>query len=182
MDIIVRHSEAQDIGAIRSIYAQRSNYANTLQLPYPSLELWQERLGRRHEDFYSLVACDGERVLGQIGVEAFANPRRRHVANIGMAVCESARRKGVGSALLEAAKDLCQRWLGVRRIELETYIDNDAALALYRKHGFVHEGIARGYALRDGVYVDVHLMALIAPGTAAATGLEPAAGPAAPVG
>ena len=149
---------------VRRLYAQRSNYANTLQLPYPSLALWEERLGQRQEHFYCLVACDGERLVGQIGVQTFANPRRRHVANIGMGVCESARRKGVGSALLEAAKDLSHQWLGVRRIELETYTDNAAAIALYARHGFVHEGTARGYALRDGVYVDVALMAHLAPG------------------
>lgn len=159
MDILVRHSEPQDIDAIRRIYAQPSSYANTLQLPYPSLELWQERLGRRHAHFHSLVACEGERVLGQIGVETFAAARRRHAANIGLAVCESARRKGVAGALLEAAKDLCHQWLAVRRIELETYSDNAAAIALFRWHGFVQEGIARGYAFRDGAYVDVLLMA-----------------------
>ena len=41
----LRHSEARDIEAIRAIYQQPSVYANTLQLPFPSPELWQQRLG-----------------------------------------------------------------------------------------------------------------------------------------
>ncbi|HRQ66053.1 MAG TPA: GNAT family N-acetyltransferase [Xanthomonadaceae bacterium] len=166
--MVVRHSEPRDIDSIRQIYAQSSVYADTLQLPFPSAELWQERLGKRHEHFHSLVACEGDQVLGQIGIEVFANPRRRHVANIGMAVSERAldlhvmrhaRRRGVGSALLGAAIELCNGWLGVSRIELETYTGNDAAIALFRKFGFEVEGTAKAYALRAGAYADVHLMA-----------------------
>lgn len=161
-DITVRHSEPRDIAAIRDLYAQASCMASTLQTPFPSLELWQARLGQRHEHFHSLVACRDERILGQIGVEVFTAARRRHAANIGMAVDESARRGGVGSRLLEAAIDLCHGWLGVTRIELETYTDNVAAIALFGRHGFEVEGTGVGYALRAGRHVDVHFMARLA--------------------
>lgn len=163
MPIEIRHSEAADIEAIRAIYAQPSNVAATLQLPWPSAERWQARLGKAHEHFHSLVACEDGAVLGQIGIEVMSSPRRKHVANIGMAVSEHARRRGVGAALLSAALTLCHQWLAVRRVELETYTDNEAAIALYLRHGFVHEGTARGYAFRDGRYVDVHLMAHLQP-------------------
>jgi putative acetyltransferase len=39
------------------------------------------------------------------------------------------------------------------------YSDNAAAIRLYEKVGFVVEGIARDFALRDGVFVDALLMA-----------------------
>lgn len=165
MSIHIRHSEAADIEAIRAIYSQPSNQASTLQLPWPSAELWQRRLGTPAEGFYSLVACDEERVLGQIGVQVCGAVRRRHTANIGIGVDETVRRRGVGSLLLQAALDLCHRWLAVRRVELETYTDNSAAIALFERHGFVREGVAVDYAFRDGRYVDVVLMAhLQAPG------------------
>ncbi len=156
----IRHSEARDIEAIRAIYAQASVYANTLQQPFPSAELWQQRLGRLHTHFHSLVVEADGRVLGQIGVERFENPRRAHVANIGLAVDEGARGRGVGSTLIGGAIELCFGWLGVRRIELEVYTDNQAAQALFARHGFQREGTSFDYALRGGRYVDVHLMAL----------------------
>jgi len=155
----IRHSEPRDIEAIRRIYAEPSVYASTLQLPWPSMELWQQRLGSRNENFHSLVACEDDEVRGQVGIEMLSNPRRRHVANIGLGVSGQARRRGIGSALVDAAIELCTGWLGVTRIELEVYTDNDAAIALFERKGFVVEGTARGYALRAGEYVDVRLMA-----------------------
>ena len=72
------------------------------------------------------------------------------------------RHAGVGSALLSAAIDCCDKWMGVSRIEIEVYTDNAAALALYKKHGFVVEGTCLNYALRDGQYVSAHVMARVA--------------------
>ena len=51
--------------------------------------------------------------------------------------------------------------MGRSRLELEVYTDNDAAIRLYEKHGLVLEGTNRRYALRDGEYVDAHVMARI---------------------
>lgn len=167
MTLTIRHGEVRDIDAIRQIYAQPSSFASTLQLPFPSLDRWQARLSAPGDSFYSLVACAGDEIVGQIGIEVFTSPRRRHVANIGMAVAEQARQRGVGTALLSAAVELCHGWLGVTRIELETYTDNQAAIALFGKHGFAIEGTARGYALRAGEFVDVHLMARRQPATSA---------------
>jgi putative acetyltransferase len=55
---------------------------------------------------------------------------------------------------------LAFNWLGLRRIEVTVYADNAAAVRLYRKVGFAIEGTARRFALRDGVLVDAHHMAL----------------------
>ncbi|WP_372873209.1 GNAT family N-acetyltransferase [Shewanella sp.] len=157
--ISVRHSGTQDIHAICTIYSQPSCFANTLQHPFPSLERWQKRLGDLPDNCYSLVAdIDGE-VVGQAGMEVFTNPRRKHVANMGMAVSEEYQGIGVGSALLAAMLELAHNWLAVKRIELEVYTDNHAAIKLYKRHGFVIEGEAIGYAFRGGEYVDAFLMA-----------------------
>lgn len=78
-----------------------------------------------------------------------------------MGVRASARGAGVGSALVAAAIEICEKWMNVSRIELEVYAENAAAISLYRKHGFDIEGTCRNYAFRDGRFVDAHLMARI---------------------
>jgi len=157
-ELEMRHSRESDIEQIRLIYAEPSSYAATLQLPFPSPGLWEKRLAALPEGSFSLIACREDEVLGQLGIEIRKNPRGRHAASLGMAVRASARRQGVGSALVAAAIDLAERWLAVRRIELEVYVDNVAAIGLYNKFSFVVEGTLRQYAFRDGEFVDVHVM------------------------
>ena len=67
--------------------------------------------------------------------------------------------KGVGSALMAAAVDLAENYLGLIRLQLEVYPDNFPGIALYEKFGFEREGVMRGFAFRDGAYVDVIVMA-----------------------
>lgn len=159
--IRVRHAEPTDAAGLHALFSELSAYAATLQLPYPSLAAWEKQLGDMPRHVVQLVAEDGAdgSVVGAAGFEVFQSPRRRHVANFGMAVAPDFRRQGVGTQLLRAVIDTAERWHGVRRLELEVYTDNTAAIALYQRHGFLREGLARGYALRDGVYVDVVLMA-----------------------
>ncbi len=69
------------------------------------------------------------------------------------------RRRGIGKALLEALIEAADRWLGIARLELTVFTDNEAAIGLYRQAGFVTEGVLKSYALRDGDYADVFAMA-----------------------
>lgn len=55
--------------------------------------------------------------------------------------------------------DLCDNWLNVKRIELNVYVDNHAAIALYKKFGFQIEGELVEYAFRHGEYVNAYQMA-----------------------
>jgi len=159
--IHIRHTEADDAGGLKAIYEQASSFAGTLQLPFPSLDMWQHRLQDRSDSSYNLVAEIDGKVVGNAGLETYHNPRRHHAAHIGVAVHEEFRNQGVASALLTEIIGLADRWLGLRRIELEVYTDNDSAKALYKKHGFVTEGVAKCFALRDGEYVDVLHMARV---------------------
>ncbi|VXB79949.1 L-amino acid N-acetyltransferase AaaT [Luteimonas sp. 9C] len=158
----IRHAEPADAAGLHALFSDVSAYAGTLQPPYPSRSAWTRRLTDMPGHVVHLVAEDAGVVIGGAGFDVIQHPRRRHVANLGMAVSHDRRRAGVGTALLTAAVDTAERWHGVRRIELEVYVDNAAAIALYARHGFVEEGRARGYALRDGAYVDVMLMARLA--------------------
>jgi putative acetyltransferase len=76
-----------------------------------------------------------------------------------MAVRDDRQGMGVGTALMEAALDLADNWLGLTRLELEVYTDNQAGIALYRKFGFEVEGTLRRFAFRGGEYVDAYSMA-----------------------
>lgn len=163
MDIIVRHAEPGDYQAVQQIYAQPRALAGTLQLPFPAQEMWRERLLKNSSEDFVLVALVNDKVVGNLGLHMTTRRRRAHVAHIGMGVHDEYQRLGVGSALLAAAISQADHWLNLLRIELTVFTDNEAAIKLYKKFGFVMEGTHVAYALRDGVYTDVYAMARLHP-------------------
>ena len=153
--ILVRHAEVADAEALHRINTSPRAVWGTLQLPIASVEKYRKRIAERPDSIYSLVAtADGE-VVGNLGLHTLVqNPRRSHVGEIGMSVRDDWQGKGIGTALMQAATDLADKWLNLKRLELTVYVDNPPAIALYRKFGFEQEGLLRGYAFRDGAYVD----------------------------
>src|SRR5258708_4345366 len=162
--IVIRRAEPRGAEAVHAISTGPEALAGTLQLPYPSVELWRKRLSEVSSFDYSLVATiDGE-VSGNLGLhEVGKSPRRPHVGSIGMSVRDDRHGRGVGNALMKAAIELADGWLNYQLLELGVYTDNLAALALYRKFGFVIEGTCRAYAFRDGQFVDSYAMARLHP-------------------
>ena len=157
-EIVIRHAEPKDAEALRQNYMHPGVYHDTLQLPHPSLEHWQERLQPKPGQ-KRLVACIDENIVGDLALQVEASPRRSHVATFGISVAAHAQGRGVGSALMSEMINLCDNWMRIERIELTVFADNPAALALYRKFGFEIEGTGRKFALRNGEYVDAYYMA-----------------------
>ncbi|EOD55752.1 GNAT family N-acetyltransferase [Aeromonas molluscorum] len=151
-EIQIRQAETSDAQALRDLYAMPGAQGGTLQLPYPTLAMWQKRLSERAG--HGLVAIVDGLLVGDLGLWLEPNPRRRHVGGIGMGVRDDWTGRGVGSALLGAAVDLADNWLNLQRLELTVYSDNAAAIALYRKFGFEQEGCSPAYAFRQGLFVD----------------------------
>jgi ribosomal protein S18 acetylase RimI-like enzyme len=83
----------------------------------------------------TFVALVGTEILGSVHVD-----RSRHgYGEIGMAVAREWRGRGAGSALMTAAIEWA-RERGLHKLCLSVWPHNTAAIALYRKYGFVEEG------------------------------------------
>ena len=57
-----------------------------------------------------------------------------------------------------AMLNMTDNWLNITRVEMEVYVDNAPAIALYKKFGFVIEGTRPMFAFREGGYADAHMM------------------------
>jgi putative acetyltransferase len=164
MTITIRRSEPADYEALHRIFSGPRAVWGTMQLPFPSLEIWRKRLAEPDEGIFGLVACAEEEVVGHLNLHTFPHhPRRGHVGQIGMAVHDDWQGKGVGTALMQAAVGLADNWLNLLRLELQVYPDNEPAVWLYKKFGFAPEGTLVKNAYRDGQYVDVVIMARLKP-------------------
>ena len=163
MELKIRHAEPADFAAIQETFMQPKAQGGTLQNPYPSGEMWRERLNKTSADFHLLVALVDGKLVGNAGLHLTTRRRRTHAADIGMAVHDQYHNLGVGSALMTALIELADNWLNLLRLELTVFTDNNAAIKLYKKFGFVIEGTHLAYALRNGAYADVYAMARLHP-------------------
>ena len=160
VSVTIRRAEPTDAEAIQRIFMGPRVIWGTLQLPYPSLEARRKRLTEIPDGTYVLVACMKDEVVGHLTLWTNQpSPRRRHACALGMAVRDDWQGKGVGTALMQAAVDLAEKWLNLTRIELGVYVDNEPAIRLYKKFGFEVEGKKIACAFRDGQYVDTLIMA-----------------------
>jgi RimJ/RimL family protein N-acetyltransferase len=110
-------------------------------------------------DEAELVAILGNRVIGHLNVSREESPATRHVASLGMSVAAGHRGQGVGTSLMSE----CIRWartVGVEKLALSVYPDNERALALYRKFGFEQEGRLTGHSKKSIGYRDEIVMGL----------------------
>ncbi|MBI4606629.1 MAG: GNAT family N-acetyltransferase [Planctomycetes bacterium] len=159
MEITVRSAEPGDLEAIRRVYGGPRAVWGTFQLPFSTAERWRRLLSEPEPGAYDIVACAGGDVVGHLGLRVAHQPRRAHTAALGMAVRDDWQGKGAGTALMQAAVDLADKWLNLQRLELQVYTDNEPAVRLYKRFGFVVEGTHVAFAFRDGKLVDAYAMA-----------------------
>lgn len=106
--------------------------------PWSAALFWSElaQLDTRHY----LVARSGDAVVGYAGLCDY--PDTAFVQTL--AVAPAAQGQGLGSRLLGALLDEASRRRH-RTVSLEVRADNLTAQRLYDRHGFVREGVRRGY-------------------------------------
>ena len=127
-------------------------------------------LGRMSERLSSTAQSDGgieivAIVDGKIGGSAginILNPRdkTKHRAEFGISVLKDYWELGIGNALTAACIE-CARAAGYLQLELDVVSDNESAVKLYMKHGFIEYGRnPRGFRNRVGKWQELVLMRL----------------------
>lgn len=160
--VSVRALADHDHHAIHEILTSRAVIEGTMRLPHAAERETVERLTAR-PGTYHLVADLGGRAIGVLELVTWPDqPRHRHVGEVNLVAVHPDRGgRGAGRALMEAAIELADDWLDLRRLSLVVFVDNAVALELYLRLGFVVEGTLAGYGFKRGSYVDAHVMARV---------------------
>jgi putative acetyltransferase len=164
--VTIRRAGPSDAEGLAALMADPAVFPQLMQMPYADAEAWRARLAGAGGASTGLqLVAEAEGAIAGSGAlfTMGASPRRRHATTLGISVAGPWQGRGVGRLLMQALCDYADRWLGLRRIELQVYADNARAIALYRRFGFEHEGTHRAYALRDGQLVDSLSMARLVP-------------------
>ncbi len=129
-----------------------------------TLEQEREYLDRRmcSENNITLLALEGEKIIGSLGIDTPSFDRLSHRGEMGISVLKECWSQGVGSALLEALLS----WIHecptrLRKIEITVREDNERALALYKKFGFKEEGKISRLVVIDNTFYDGITMGLL---------------------
>jgi putative acetyltransferase len=160
--LIIRAARTEDASALAAIRNLPEVRRGTLALPFRSVAETETYIAGLGANAYLLVAERSGVVAGSASLNRYTG-RRAHVGSIGIMVADPDHGQGIGTALLAALLDLADNWLGLTRLELTVFADNNRAIALYQRLGFVQEGHLRDYALRDGALADSLSMARLRP-------------------
>ena len=157
--VVVRLREGRDENAIFELVNEDCFRHGASHLdPFPTIDglrAWFAGLG---EDRFETVAEMDGQVVGLCGL--YILPQRRgHCAWFFLGVRERFQGKGIGKKLLHATIVAADILLGLGRLELTVFTDNERAISLYRKFGFEIEGRHRNFVHRGDEQVDAYSMA-----------------------
>lgn len=106
------------------------------------------------------VALIENTVVGWCDITSLHRPVYEHSGVLGIGVIAEYRGKGIGEALIRTAINQAKS-RGLTRIELTVNENNSSAIALYKKLGFVIEGLKHKAVRIDGNYRNSICMALL---------------------
>ena len=120
-------------------------------------ELVQELNGHR----FFIVLQDGDVLIGQISLHDIDHLNRH--AFLGIMIGEVEHHgKGYGTEAVRLVLDYGFNTLNLHNIMLSAHEDNHAGIACYKKVGFKESGRRREWVFKNGKYVDVIYMDILA--------------------
>nr|WP_245432472.1 GNAT family protein [Mesorhizobium loti] len=144
--------------ALDTVARERRYLAFLEAPPLPATrDFVRSMIERRNPQF---VAVAKDEVVGWCDISRHERPIHAHRGTLGMGIIPAYRGRGLGQQLIETTIEAARRQ-GLARIELSAHADNARAIALYRKVGFVQEGVERDAICIDGRYCDTISMAII---------------------
>ena len=118
---------------------------------------------RRHRDtdnHLHILGLIENTIAGSLSFSAGHRPRVRHTGEFGMSVLKEYWGLGIGSLMLDVLIDWARKSGIVKKINLRVRSDNQRAVHLYERKGFVHEGTISREIVLDGTYFNRHWMGL----------------------
>jgi RimJ/RimL family protein N-acetyltransferase len=152
----VRPAQPGDARAMAELFAAVAEERTGIATEPPVDISERAALFARSADSSIVAVADGQ-LIGMIHIEV----SRHGFAELGMLVDRGWRGRGAGAALVAAAIDWA-RGHGLHKLSLEVFAHNEAAIALYRKCGFIEEGRrVRQYQRASGELWDSIVMGLL---------------------
>lgn len=163
--VVFRPAEVADAPAIVRHLARVAEDSPYFRVPEEALDPQHEVAfieEAKRGGFYYLLAWTGGEVVGTLYLSRGRLPEIQHVASVAIALSPCARGRGIAQAMLEQGIAWAKS-VGIEKIILNVISENEPALRLYRRFGFVEEGRRRGMYRFAGRSADEVYLALDIP-------------------
>jgi putative acetyltransferase len=158
--ILLREAMSDDIDRLTDFYKSLSEEVLIYGLPpydRTRVERFLSGLGRD----IIVLALDHEKVVGHLQIFVYTLQRLKGIGELIIYLHQDYLNKGLGTHMMTFALELVRR-KGLHRVFLQVVKDNTRAVHLFKKMGFILEGILKdAYFGVDGRYHDILLMAKI---------------------
>jgi RimJ/RimL family protein N-acetyltransferase len=160
MVLEIRQIREEDIDSFYATFATVVRERRYLAfLEPPPIEMTRAFCRRNIEKGYpQLVVLDADLVVGWCDITPPGRDVMAHVGILGISLHPDWRGRGLGERLLREALAAADEF-GYARVELGVFSHNTRAQALYRKLGFLEEGVQRRRIRIDGCDHDEIMMA-----------------------
>lgn len=113
----------------------------------------------RDNDIQVYAVLD-DKVVGWCDITRKKRDVFSHTGSLGMGIIKQYRGKGLGSRMMDECIKQAKA-NGIEKVCLEVYSHNAAGIALYKKFGFIQEGVKLKEVKMDGKYFDNVVMGLM---------------------
>lgn len=158
-DVEIRPVRPEDAADLYEIAMQPAVARTMLFVPSMEFAETEKHVNREDPHRHYLAAVVDGRAVGSVNLSHHNRARLTHSGQIGLMVHEAYSGQGIGTRLMNAALDIADNWLGLKRVELGVFTENSAAIHLYEKLGFEREGIKRRAAFGPAGWQDEIVMA-----------------------
>lgn len=161
---VIRRAAKADAGAILhfiNTVSKETDFLTFGQGEFPfSLEqeeTFLEAISGKVNSLCLLAEVDGA-VIGSLTFTGGERPRVAHVGEVGISILQQYWGYGLGKELMSCLLEWCNESGIIRKVNLRVRTDNSRAIHLYKKLGFVEEGLIKRYFLINGTLFDSLLM------------------------
>jgi len=145
-DCLIRNAEEIDAKSVLDMYISclgqtdfLSIYPNELDLTVKDEANYIKNRKESYNEAFLIAVLDGE-IVGSSALSKIGDHlKTQHVAGIGITIDNNYWGLGIGSALFGNCIE-CAKIAGYEQLELGVVADNEKAIALYKKFGFVEYG------------------------------------------
>jgi len=106
------------------------------------------------------IALVDDKMIGWCDISSLNRPVFAHSGSLGMGILAEYRGQGIGKALMQTTLNRAKE-IGLTRIELGVRENNTRAIEMYKKFGFVVEGVKRNASKIGDVYSNDLVMGLL---------------------